>query len=302
MSESMFGIYNLFCIKVHISHLWSSCSSRCGGHPGPDRSRRSSSHYLLWPARSWLPGLCGYTAQQRRLMSTCNTHQWCWTTGCGRIRHGSGPSLMLGKPFLWPPGKQQKPAPWPPNWPEKLAWSCSSTPALLVYERGGNPAGSPLRRTPQAHREALETQVRISVCLSRMAAAAHARDRLTILCARSQQVDDVLMFADHLHHFHFRDEVSPVLLCGIRCTTRSHDISFIRMFYCGTLAGKLICFSPLSIFTATFVRRVGLFLSSPTASARTTWPKHPSPRGFPSVSLTFAQTADGHNYQQCLHS
>lgn len=146
---------------------------------------------------------------------------------------------MLGKPFLWPPGKQQKPAPWSPNWPEKLAWSCSSTPARLVYERGGNPAGSPLRRTPQAHTGALETQVRVSVCSSRTAAAAHARDRLTILCARSQQVNDVLMFADHLHHFHFRDEVSPVLLCGIRCTTRSHDISFIRMFYCGTLAGKI---------------------------------------------------------------
>lgn len=207
---------------------------------------------------------------------------------------------MLGKPFLWPPGKQQKPAPWSPNWPEKLAWSCSSTPARLVYERGGNPAGSPLRRTPQAHTGALETQLRVSVCSSRTAAAAHARDRLTVLCARSQQVDDVLMFADHLHHFHFRDEVSPVLLCGIRYTTRSHDISVIRMFYCGTLAGKIswggcLCFSPLSIFTATFVRRVGLFLSSPTASARTTWPKHPSPRGFPSVSLTFAQTADGHS-------
>lgn len=105
--------------------------------------------------------------------------------------------------------------------------------------RGGNPAGSPLRRTPQAHTGALETQVSVSVCSSRTAAAAHARDRLTVLCARSQQVDDVLMFADHLHHFHFRDEVSPVLLCGIRCTTWSHDISFIRMFYCGTLAGKI---------------------------------------------------------------
>lgn len=48
---------------------------------------------------------------------------------------------------------------------------------------------------------------------------------------------------------------------------------------------------PLSIFTATLVTRVGLFLSIPIASASTTWPKQPSPRGFPSVSLGCLRTA-----------
>lgn len=42
--------------------------------------------------------------------------------------------------------------------------------------------------------------------------------------------------------------------------------------------------------------RAGLFLSSPTASARTTWPKQPSPRGFPSVNLRVAATADIHSH------
>lgn len=147
----------------------------------------------------------------------------------GRISRASGPSLMPGKPFLWPPGRQQIPAPWSPNWPETLAWSCSSTLAQLVCEHGGNPAGSPLRRTPPAHTEALETQLMVQVGSSRTAADTHACHTLTILSAGSQQVDDVLMLANHLHHFHFGDEVSPVFLCGVRCT-RSHDFSFTRMF------------------------------------------------------------------------
>lgn len=88
----------------------------------------------------------------------------------GRISRVHGPSWMPGKPFLWPPGKQQKPAPWSPKWPEKRAWSCSSTPAQLVCEHGGNPAGSPLRRTPRAHTEALGTRARVNAGSSRTVA------------------------------------------------------------------------------------------------------------------------------------
>lgn len=40
-----------------------------------------------------------------------------------------------------------------------------------------------------------------------------------------------------------------------------------------------------SIFTATLVTRLGLSLSSPMASANTTCPKQPSPRGLPKTSL-----------------
>lgn len=107
---------------------------------------------------------------------------------------------------------------------------------------------------------------------------------LTVLSAGSQQVDDVLVFTDHLHHFHFRDQVRQVLLCGIHCTTSSHDFSFMLSQHVSIL-NDFIWNLPLSIFTATFVRRVGLFLSTPIASAKTTWPKQPSPRGFPRVSL-----------------
>lgn len=73
--------------------------------------------------------------------------------------------------------------------------------------------------------------MRVNIGSSPTAAAdAHARHTLTILSAGSQQINDVLMLANHLHHFHFRDEVSPVFLCGIRCTTRSHDFSLLTMF------------------------------------------------------------------------
>lgn len=42
----------------------------------------------------------------------------------------------------------------------------------------------------------------------------------------------------------------------------------------------------LSIFTATLVILFGFSLSIPTASPITTWPKQPSPKGFPSTSLS----------------
>lgn len=42
---------------------------------------------------------------------------------------------------------------------------------------------------------------------------------------------------------------------------------------------------PFSIFTATVSGLLGFSLSMPTASAMTTWPKQPSPRGLPRVSL-----------------
>lgn len=72
--------------------------------------------------------------------------------------------------------------------------------------------------------------MRVNVGSLRTTADTHVCHTLTILSTDSQQVDDVLMFANHLHHFHFRDEVSPVFFCGVRCTTRSHDFGFIRMF------------------------------------------------------------------------
>lgn len=50
-------------------------------------------------------------------------------------------------------------------------------------------------------------------------------------------------------------------------------------------------FLPFNIFTATVTASLGLSLSIPTASAMTTCPKQPSPRGLPSVSLG-VQTAD----------
>lgn len=46
----------------------------------------------------------------------------------------------------------------------------------------------------------------------------------------------------------------------------------------------------LSIFTATLVTRFGLSLSRPMASASTTCPKHPSPRGLPRISLPGGRT------------
>lgn len=47
---------------------------------------------------------------------------------------------------------------------------------------------------------------------------------------------------------------------------------------------------PFSILTATVTASLGLSLSMPSASAITTWPKQPSPRGLPKVNL---QPPDG---------
>lgn len=43
--------------------------------------------------------------------------------------------------------------------------------------------------------------------------------------------------------------------------------------------------SHFNILTATLVTRLGFSLSSPSASPITTWPKQPSPSGFPRTSL-----------------
>src|SRR4029434_4744770 len=48
--------------------------------------------------------------------------------------------------------------------------------------------------------------------------------------------------------------------------------------------------TPLSILTATVRGLLGFSLSMPIASAITTCPKQPSPRGFPSVSLKHTHT------------
>lgn len=49
-------------------------------------------------------------------------------------------------------------------------------------------------------------------------------------------------------------------------------------------AARRFC-SPFSILTATVTASLGLSLSMPRASAITTWPKQPSPRGLPRVNL-----------------
>lgn len=66
-------------------------------------------------------------------------------------------------PFLWPPGMQQTPAPWSPNWPEKPAWSRSSTPTRPVDECGDTPSGFPVRRTPPPHTEGLTHTQKVEV-------------------------------------------------------------------------------------------------------------------------------------------
>lgn len=38
---------------------------------------------------------------------------------------------------------------------------------------------------------------------------------LTVLCARPQQIDDVFVPANHLHHFHFRHQVGQIFLSGV---------------------------------------------------------------------------------------
>lgn len=59
--------------------------------------------------------------------------------------------------------------------------------------------------------------------------------------------------------------------------------------------------SPFNIFTATVTASFGLSLSIPTASAMTTCPKQPSPRGLPSVSLSLGNShfgSSGNSYSE----
>lgn len=39
--------------------------------------------------------------------------------------------------------------------------------------------------------------------------------KLTILCADSQQIDDVLVLVHHLHQLHLRDEICQIFVCGV---------------------------------------------------------------------------------------
>lgn len=65
------------------------------------------------------------------------------------------------------------------------------------------------------------------------------QSRLTILSAGSHQVDDVLVFADHLHHLHLRDQVGQILLCGVRCKemTRLSGMNSRHVMVYGPTAG-----------------------------------------------------------------
>ncbi len=53
---------------------------------------------------------------------------------------------------------------------------------------------------------------------------------LTILCAGPQQVDDVLVFANNLHHFHLGDEVWQVLLCGVGYKSNIDEHTYILVW------------------------------------------------------------------------
>lgn len=53
---------------------------------------------------------------------------------------------------------------------------------------------------------------------------------LTILCAGPQQVDDVLVFANNLHHFHLGDEIWQVLLCGVGYKSNIDEHTYILIW------------------------------------------------------------------------
>lgn len=48
----------------------------------------------------------------------------------------------------------------------------------------------------------------------------------TILCAGSQQINDVLVLPNDLHHLHLRNQVWQVFLCGV--SWRGREINHIR--------------------------------------------------------------------------
>lgn len=49
----------------------------------------------------------------------------------------------------------------------------------------------------------------------------------TILCAGSQQIYDILVLPDDLHHLHLWDKVWQVFLCGVSC--RGRELNHIRV-------------------------------------------------------------------------
>lgn len=155
-------------------------------------------------------------------------------------------------------------------------------------------------RGPATHSESVTHGTRVP-----RAAERDGSRRLTVLRARPQQVDDVLVFPDHLHHLHLRHQVRQVFVRGVILGQRKERVDVVTMdihiciyiymhiYPCMYLyvVHPLAEPSPLSIFAATSRGLLGFSLSMPMASAITTWPKQPSPRGLPRVSLQAQETA-----------
>lgn len=103
---------------------------------------------------------------------------------------------------------------------------------------------------------------------------------IQILAAKDKQA----VKSPDLHRKPPKAEVSyvhsdPPTLTELRC--RKGNFSWLKA---ASDPARTI-FLPFSIFTATVTASFGRSLSIPTASAMTTCPKQPSPRGLPSVSL-----------------
>lgn len=147
------------------------------------------------------------------------------------------PFWRPGTPFLGPPGRHRTAGLW--RWAVPLAlWSHQRcNPCLEVAWPAGTPSNCLWMHTPPAHKEGLwrgggthQQDEEWGLLLFSLPQGIHftsdlkaketcvlicVSQTLTVLCADSQQVYDVLVLVHHLHQLHFRDKVSQVFVCSV---------------------------------------------------------------------------------------
>lgn len=108
----------------------------------------------------------------------------------------------------------------------------------------GTPAGFPWQRTPRLHTGALQREWRelgeTAKALALYPNGPGSRPRLgpTFLGADTQQVDDVLVSANQLHHLHLRNQVSQVLVRGVVCKGSRWGEEAALQLHEGTCRGR----------------------------------------------------------------
>lgn len=62
----------------------------------------------------------------------------------------------------------------------------------------------------------------------------HTYREHTILCAGTQEINNIFVFPNHFHHFHFWDQVRKIFVCSIICKERKKEVTKTHTIICHT--------------------------------------------------------------------